>query len=52
MVVQFFLTFWLVANSASAAFVDATATSKIGFVFEPSKTPAKYLIEAMGAEWR
>lgn len=50
MVVQYFLTFWLVVNSASApaAFVDATATSKIGFVFEASKTPAKYLIEAMG----
>ena len=31
-----------------AAFVDATAASKIDFVFEASKTPAKYLIEAMG----
>lgn len=31
-----------------AAFIDDTATSKIGFVFEASKTPAKYLIEAMG----
>ena len=50
MVVQFFLTFWLVANSvlAQVAFIDATAASKIGFVFEASKTPAKYLIEAMG----
>jgi enediyne biosynthesis protein E4 len=48
MVVQFLLTFWLVANSASAAFVDTTATPKIGFVFEASKTPTKYLIEAMG----
>jgi hypothetical protein len=45
-----FLTFWLLANSAPApaAFVDATATSKIGFAFEASKTPSKYLIEAMG----
>jgi hypothetical protein len=33
---------------APAAFVDATATSKIGFMFRASKTPAKYLIEAMG----
>ncbi len=50
MVVQYFLTFWLVANSAltPAGFVNATATSKIGFVFEANKTPAKYLIEAMG----
>jgi enediyne biosynthesis protein E4 len=48
MMLQYFLTFWLLANSASVAFVDATATSKIGFVFEASKTPAKYLIEAMG----
>jgi enediyne biosynthesis protein E4 len=47
---QIFLMFCLVANSALApdAFVDATATSRIGFVFEASKTPAKYLIEAMG----
>lgn len=50
MVVRYFLAFWLVASSAStpAAFVDATAASKIRFVFAASKTPDKYLIEAMG----
>jgi len=47
---RYFLMFCLAAHSAlaQAAFVDATATSKIGFVFEASKTSAKYLIEAMG----
>ncbi|MFN0120754.1 MAG: CRTAC1 family protein [Blastocatellia bacterium] len=47
---QYFLTFWLLANSAlaPAAFTDATATSKIGFVFASGKTPDRYLIEAMG----
>ena len=43
------LAFCLASGAAVAAvFVDATAASKIGFVFEPSKTPSKYLIEAMG----
>jgi len=48
--VRYFLAFWLAASSAStpAAFVDATAASGIKMVFEASKTPAKYLIEAMG----
>ena len=50
MAVRYFMTFCLAAHSALApdAFVDATATAKIGFVFAASKTPAKYLIEAMG----
>lgn len=30
------------------AFVDATAASKLGFVFNAARTPARYLIEAMG----
>ena len=32
----------------SPPFLDATASSQIGFVFAPSKTASKYLIEAMG----
>jgi enediyne biosynthesis protein E4 len=50
MAVWYFLTFCLVAYSAlsQATFIDATPTSKIGFVFAASRTPAKYLIEAMG----
>ena len=48
---RYFLAFLgLLASSASppAAFVDATAASRIGFTFAASKTPDKYLIEAMG----
>jgi hypothetical protein len=50
MAVRYILTFCLAAYSAlaPATFVDVTATSKIGFVFAAGKTPAKYLIEAMG----
>lgn len=50
MVVRYFVAFCLAAIGAStpATFVDATAASKIGFVFQASKTPSKYLIEAMG----
>jgi len=49
--VRYFLAFFgLLASSASPppAFIDATATSGIDFSFSASKTPAKYLIEAMG----
>ena len=48
---RYFLAFLgLLASSASppAAFIDATAASRIGFTFAASKTPDKYLIEAMG----
>ncbi len=50
MTVRYFLPFWLLASNVSTppAFVDATAASKISFVFDASKTQAKYLIEAMG----
>ena len=50
MEVRYFLAFWLAVGVAAipAAFVDATAASKIAFTFESSKTPSKYLIEAMG----
>ena len=42
------------ASSAStpATFTDATAASRIDFVFEASRTSAKYLIEAMAAAWQ
>lgn len=40
---EYFLAFWL-----AAAFVDATAASRIGFLFNADKKPAKYLIETMG----
>lgn len=45
------LILWVLANSsapAQADFIDATAESRIHFVFDASKTPDKYLIEAMG----
>lgn len=47
---RYLAAFWLLAGNASTppAFVDATAASKIGFVFESGKSPAKFLIEAMG----
>lgn len=47
MIVRYFVVFWLVAASAPAGFIDATADSKIGFAFDADKSPAKYLIEAM-----
>ncbi len=47
---RYFLAFFgLLASSASPPFfVDATAASRIGFLSASSKTPGKYLIEAMG----
>ncbi len=47
---RYFLALGLfgVLASAPSAFLDATASARIGFVFEAGKTPAKYLIEAMG----
>ncbi|MCU1326038.1 MAG: ASPIC/UnbV domain protein [Bryobacterales bacterium] len=48
--VRYLWAFCLIASGATtpSSFVDATATSKIAFSFNASKTPAKYLIEAMG----
>ena len=47
--VRYFLAVCLASSLPTpAAFVDATAASKISFVFDASKTTAKYLIEAMG----
>jgi hypothetical protein len=46
-----FVAIWLAAGSilsAAPAFIDATTASGIRFVFNASKTPDKYLIEAMG----
>ena len=47
---RWFLTFCLAASQASTppVFVDATASSKINFVSDASKTTSRYLIEAMG----
>ena len=46
---RFLITAWLVVASAlGAAFLDATAESKIDFIYDASKTSGKYLIEAMG----
>lgn len=39
---------FLAGNPPPEAFVDATAASRIDFAFAASKTPDKYLIEAMG----
>src|SRR5436190_10064106 len=50
MTVRYVLMLCVLAPSmrTRAEFVDATAESKLTFVFEASKTPAKYLIETMG----
>ena len=47
---RFLLGLCIAAGSAAGptGFVDATAVSKIRFVFDASKTSSKYLIEAMG----
>ncbi len=44
----FILALWLFAVPAAPPFVDGTSASKIDFVSAASKTPEKYLIEAMG----
>ena len=48
--VRYVLALGLVASAALVppGFFDASVASKIGFRFEASKTPSKYLIEAMG----
>ncbi len=46
-----YLLLWLglfASSAPPAAFVDATASSRIDFAFSASKTSDKYLIEAMG----
>jgi hypothetical protein len=50
MEVRYFLGICLLASGVPppSAFIDATSSSNIGVVFEASKTPVKYLIEAMG----
>ena len=45
--VRYFLAF-LGFLAPPAAFVDATSSSRVAFNFAASKTPGKYLIEAMG----